>query len=163
MIRTIGVILVLATVAANVAHADDRLQSGAGKAAGTVGHHRPGDAPASRVRLQIGGGPVFAPIGRETGRRTDFLEPVAAEPGRGRQDRSLTSDSQIAYGRSENGPNFDASSQPGLAYSVSNALSLGLDYRYQSRETMNFKVAEVGGLEPDYHSHNFMFEARLEF
>jgi opacity protein-like surface antigen len=163
MVRVIGVILVLATVAANIAHADGRLESRAGKAVGTAGHHRPGDARTSRVRLQIGGGPVFVPTGRDTGWRADFLDLVGAEPRGGWQDRSLTSDSQIAYGRSEDGPNFDASSQPGLAYSVSNALSLGLDYRYQSRETMNFKVAKVGGLEPDYHSHNFMFEARLEF
>jgi opacity protein-like surface antigen len=164
MVRVIGLILVLATVAANVAHADDRLESGAAKAVGTVGHHRPGDASASRVRLQIGGGGlVFVPTGRDTGLRADFLDLVGAEPGRGWQDRSLTSDSGITYGRSEDGPNFGASSQPGLAYSVNNALSLGLDYRYQSRETVNFKVAKVGGLEPDYHSHNFMFEARLEF
>jgi hypothetical protein len=164
MVRVIGLILVLATVAANSAHAADRLESGAGKALGTAGHHRPADARVSRVRLQIGGGaPVFVPTGRDSGRRADFLNLVGAEPGRGWRDQSLTSDSQIAYGRSEDGPNFAASSEPSLAYSVSNALSLGLDYRYQSGETMNFKVAKVGGLEPDYHSHNFMFEARLEF
>jgi opacity protein-like surface antigen len=164
MVRAIGLILVLATVAANVAHADDRLESGAGKAVGTVGHHQPGNASASRVRLQIGGGGlVFVPAGRDTGRRADLLDLVGAEPRRGWQDRSLTDDSGIGYGRSEDGPDLGASSQPGLAYSVSNVLSLGLDYHYQSRETMNFKVAKVGGLEPDYHSHNFMFEARLEF
>jgi hypothetical protein len=104
MVRVIGLILVLATVAANSAHAADRLESGAGKALGTAGHHRPADARVSRVRLQIGGGaPVFVPTGRDSGRRADFLNLVGAEPGRGWRDQSLTSDSQIAYGLSEDG------------------------------------------------------------
>jgi hypothetical protein len=158
MVRVIGLTLVLAMGAATVAQAENRLERPAGKAIGTVLHHKAGHGPASRLQLQIGSAVVFVPAGRELERRADLLEVPGSAPVLGGEERSRT-----AYGHAEDGLNFGASSQPGLAYSVNDAFSLGLDYRYQSGETMSFKVARVGGLEPDYHSHNFLLEARLEF
>ena len=55
------------------------------------------------------------------------------------------------------------STKPTLAYAVNNSLSVGLNYHYDSGENMNFKLARVGGIDANFHSHNIMFEAYFEF
>ena len=55
------------------------------------------------------------------------------------------------------------SSQPNLAYSVTDSLSLGLGYRFLRSEDLVFKVAKTGSLDSDYQSHNVLFQAHWEF
>ena len=54
-------------------------------------------------------------------------------------------------------------STPGLAYPVTDTLSLGLDYRYLRSEDLVFKVAKTGSLDSDYQSHNVLLQARWDF
>jgi hypothetical protein len=55
------------------------------------------------------------------------------------------------------------SGAPGLAYPVTDTLSLGLDYRYLRSEDLVFKVAKTGSLDSDYQSHNVLLQARWDF
>lgn len=51
----------------------------------------------------------------------------------------------------------------GLAYPVTDRLSLGLGYRYLRGEDLTFKVATTGSLDQDYDSHKVMLRARWKF
>jgi hypothetical protein len=162
MLRVIGLALIVVTGAAKVAQAENQLDGPAARAIETAAHHSPSSARDSRLRLQIGSGLAFAPIGQEQLRRSGHLDFGAAAPQKSGGEGQRQIGSGQPYGRSE-ALNLGAASKPSLAYPVTSALSLGVDYRFQSGESLNFKVAKVGGLEPNYHSHNFMIEARLEF
>jgi len=156
MLRLIGLTLVV-TAAAQVAQAADRFDGPVARAV-TAAQHSPTRERATGLHLQIGGGLIFAPTGQD--RRHGNFDLTGIEPQeRGRR----LARTRTTAGGSEDWLAPGARSQPGLAYAVNNALSLGLDYRYQDGESMNFKVAKVGGLEPNYHSHKIMLEARLEF
>jgi hypothetical protein len=162
MLRVIGLTLVVVTGAAKVAHAENRFDRPAANGIETAQQHSPTGAHDQGVLLQIGGGLAFAPAGQDN-RGSGHLDLARIErQQRGREGRRLVR-SRNAHGRSEGWLNHGASSKPTLAYSVNDSLSFGLDYQYQDGETMNFKVAKVGGLESNYHSHNFMIEAHLEF
>ena len=54
-------------------------------------------------------------------------------------------------------------SKPGLAYPVTDSLSLGLRYSYQRSEDLVFKAARAGSLQDDYQSHNVLLRAHWEF
>jgi hypothetical protein len=152
MLRVIGLALIVVTGAAKVAQAENRFDGPAARAIETAAHDSPSNARDSRLRLQIGSGLAFAPIGQEQLRRSGHLDLGAAEPQKPGEGRLISG-----------GQPYGATSKPSLAYPVTGGLSLGVDYHFQSGESLNFKVAKVGGLEPNYHSHNFMIEARLEF
>ncbi len=163
MLRVIGLMLIVVAGAAKVASAENRVEGPVATSIERGLHHGPTGAHAAGVQLQIGGGLAFAPAGRDDQRRAGLLDLARVEQQeRGRDGRRLAR-GRTGQGRSEDWLNPGRGSQPGLAYPVNNALSLGVDYHYQSGESMNFKVAKVGGLEPNYHSHNIMIEARLEF
>ena len=164
MLRVIGLMLIVVTGAAKVAKRR--------KPARRSGRHGHRDGAASRpehaahdagVRLQIGSGLAFAPAGQDDQRRAGLLDLARAEQQeRGRDGRRLAG-GRPAQGRSEAG---SIPVRPASRASPTRSTTRSrwvVDYRYQSGESMNFKVAKVGGLEPNYHSHNFMIEARLEF
>jgi hypothetical protein len=160
MLRMIGLTLVVVTGVAKVAHAENRLDRPGANGIETALHHSPNSAQG--VQLQIGGGLALAPT-QEDQWGSGHLDLARIErEQQGREGRRLVRSGDVD-GRSDEWLNLGASSKPALAYSVNNALSLGLDYHYESSESMNFKVAEVGGLDPNFHSHNFMIEAHLEF
>jgi hypothetical protein len=162
MLRVIGLTLVVATGAAKVAHAESRFDRPAANGIETAQHHKPTAAHDQSVQLQIGGGLAFTPGGQDH-RGSGHLDLARIErQQRGREGRRLVR-SRNAHGRSEGWLNLGPSSKPTLAYAVNDSLSFGLDYQYKSGESMNFKVAKVGGLDANYHSHNFMIEAHLEF
>ena len=54
-------------------------------------------------------------------------------------------------------------SKPGLAYPVTESLSLGLRYSYQRSEDLIFNVARTGSLDDDYQSHKVLLRAQWEF
>jgi hypothetical protein len=150
MLRVIGLTLVVVTAAASGAHAENRFDRPAASGIETG------------LQLQIGGGLAFDPIAPDQRGPGHFDLARIEREQRGREERRPVR-SRNAYGRSDGWPTFGVSSKPTLAYSINNVLSLGVDYHYESSENMNFRVAKVGGLEPDFHSHNFMIEAHLEF
>jgi hypothetical protein len=166
MLRVIGLTLVVVTGAAKVADAEGRFDRPSASRIETALQHSPTGPrqPGTRhsgVQLQIGGGLAFAPTADHQG--SGQLEFARTErQQRARESRRLVR-SRNAYGRAEDWLNVSASSKPSLAYAVNDSLSLGLDYHYQSSESMNFKIAKVGGLDPSYHSHSLMFQARVEF
>ncbi len=162
MLRVIGLTLVVATGAAKVAHAETWFERPAANGIQTAQQHSPTGAHDPGTLLQIGGGLAFAPAGQAP-RGSGHLDLARTErQQRGRDGRRLVR-SRNGQGRSAGWLNVGASSKPTLAYSVNDSLSLGLDYNYQSRENMNLKVAKVGGVDSNYHSHRFMIEAHLEF
>lgn len=50
-----------------------------------------------------------------------------------------------------------------LAYAFNDALSLGLDYRLVTDESLGFKVAETGAVDPDYVNHSVLLRAHWQF
>jgi opacity protein-like surface antigen len=154
MLRVIALMLVVVTGAAQVAHAQSRSDGLAVKGITTALQHTRINAGNTGLQLQIG--LALTPTGQAHRRGSGLLDLAGTEW----QERDGEG-ARLDWRRSAFAP--DAGGKPSLAYPVTSALSLGLDYRYQSGESMNFKVAKVGGLEPNYHSHNFMIEARLEF
>jgi hypothetical protein len=160
MLRMIGLTLVVVTGVAKAAHAENRFDRPTANRIETALSHSRTDA--QRVRLQIPGGLAFAPTQQDQWGAVRLDLARIERDQRGPEGRRPVR-SRDPHGRSDEWPNLDASSKPTLAYSVNNALSLGLDYHYDSSESMNFKVAKVGGLDPNFHSHNFMIEAHLEF
>ncbi len=162
MLRVIGLTLVVVTGAAKVGHAENWFDRPAANGIEMSRHLSPTEARGAGVQLQIGGGLAFAPGGQDH-RASGQLDLARTErQPRGRDGRRLIR-SRNPNGGSEAWLNVGASSKPALAYSINDSLSLGLDYNYQSGESMNFRMAKVGGLEPNYHSHSFMIEAHLEF
>lgn len=162
MLRVIGLTLVVVTGAAKVAHAENRFDRPAGNGIETAQQRSPTGAHGPGALLQIGGGLAFAPAGQDNGASGHLDLARTERQSRGREGRRLVR-SRNAHGRSEAWLNVGSSSKPTLSYSVNDSLSLGLDYNYQSGENMNFKIAKVGGLDSNFHSHNFMIEAHLEF
>jgi opacity protein-like surface antigen len=150
----IALTLVVVTSAAQVAHAQSRFDGLTAKGIATALQHTRINADNAGLQLQIR--LALAPTGQTRQRGSGLLD-LARTEWQERDGEGARQD----WRRSAFAP--DAGGKPSLAYPVTSALSLGLDYRYQSGESMNFKVAKVGGLEPNYHSHNFMIEARLEF
>jgi len=162
MLRVIGLTLVLVTGAAKVAHAEERFDRPGASRIETALGHSPTGAGQSGVQLQIGGGLAFEPTGQDH-LSSGHLELARTErQQRSREGRRLTR-SRNAHGRSDDWLNVGASSKPTVAYAVNDVLSFGLDYSYRSSESMNFKIAKVGGLDSSYHSHSLMIQARLEF
>ena len=162
MLRVIVLTLVVVAGAAMVAHAESPFDRPAANGIETAQHHNPTATHDQGVQLQIGGGLAFTPGGQDH-RGSGHLDLARIErQERGREGRRLVR-SRNAHGRLEEWLNLGASSKPTLAYAVSNSLSFGFDYQYKSGESMNFKVAEVGGLDSKYHSHNFRIVAHLEF
>ena len=168
MLRVIGLTLVVVMGAARIAHAESRYEGAAGKRIeGTLRH-----APDARqamlddhdgVQLQIGGGLAFVPAGQDQQRGSGQLDLARTESQERSPDARRLAGTGTARGRSDDGLNLAPSSKPTLAYAVNDSLSVGLAYHYDSSENMNFKLAKVGGIDANFHSHNIMIEARFEF
>ncbi len=161
MLRVIGLMLVIVTGAAKITHAEGRFDPPSASGIATAlqrsltGAHPPG------AQRQIGAGLAFAPTGQDDQGPDHLVLAQTQRQQRGPEGARLVG-SRNARGHSDDWLDLGAS-KPSLAYSVSDSLSLGLDYHYQSTESMNYRVAEVGGLEADYRSHSLMFQARVEF
>ncbi len=168
MLRVIGLTLVVVTGAAKVGHAESRYDGAAANRIESSLRHTPDTRQAvlddhDGVQLQIGGGLGLAPAGQDQQRGSGHLDLARTErQERGRDGRRLAR-TRTAHGRSDGWLNVAASSKPTLAYTVNDSLSLGLAYHYDNGENMNFRLAKVGGIDPNFHSHNFMIEARFEF
>ncbi len=144
MLRVIGLTLLVITGAAKVADAENRFDRPTAGAVGTPLSQSP--ISAHGVQLQIGGGLALAPAGQDRPGSLQFDLARIERQQRGREARRQVA-GRNAQDRSDGWLNLGAGSKPTLAYSVTQSLSLGVDYTYQDGENMNFKVARVGGLE----------------
>jgi hypothetical protein len=160
MLRVIGMTLVVVTGAVNLAHAESWNDRPTANGTEAARHHSP--TGAEGVQLQIGGGLAYSPIQQDQGESGPFDLARTEREQRVRLGRRLVR-SRSAEGRTDEWLNLASNGKPTLAYSLTDALSIGVDYHYDSGENMNFKVAKVGGLDPNFHSHNFLLEAHLEF
>lgn len=166
MLRMIGLTLVVVAAAAKVAHAESWYDRPAVNGLATTLQESPTTREAAldgyeSEELQIGGGLGFTPAGHDQ-RGSGYLDLAQTDRQVRGHARGLAR-GRSAGGRSDGWLNFGAANKPTLALSVSESLSLGLGYQYQSSENMNFRLAKVGGLDPNYHGHNFMIRARWEF
>ena len=168
MLRVIGLTLVVVTGAAKVGHAETWYEGAAANQIETTQRHAPDSRQAALddhdvVQLQIGGGLGFTPAGQDQERGSGQLDLARTErQERGGDGRRLARIG-TAPGRSDDWLSLTQSTKPTLAYAINSSLSVGLNYHYDSGENMNFKLARVGGIDANFHSHNIMFEAYFEF
>ena len=162
MWRMLGLTMFFVVGAATTANADSRLDVSVGgietalhQSAAVTGKGLRASRPAGEA-LQLQVGDALA-----------LTQPsLRARLARGGSRRYLAP--QFPAGREARRPGatrwLDLSgSRPGLAYPVTDSLSLGLRYSYQRSEDLVFNVAKTGSLDNDYQSHNVLLRAQWEF
>jgi len=166
MWRLLGLTLVFVASAATAANADSRLERPAGgrietalqqSAAAAGKQQRALHAREALLQLQVGGALAFA----QPSLRATVSDGRASTPGDLYPLLTLRGD-RPAVRRLPRWLDLNGST-PGLAYPVTDTLSLGLDYRYLRSEDLVFKVAKTGSLDSDYQSHNVLLQARWDF
>ncbi len=167
MVRLLGSALILVVASSSVAHAaGDHIRVAVGvdrvvqQSSALIGKaRRTADDRQRAVQLQVGGALALAqPAIRAAVPAQDrMLSQVKHSQRRSEATASTVPTDGTAFWLDADGD------KTGLAYPVSDSLSVGLGYRYVRGEDLEFKVANTEAVASDYGSHNVLLSARWQF